>query len=257
MIKPTLLCAAFLMTAACTAEEAPRVIVPIIVSTADLAPADTDLGYRVTVTSARLALRDLELAVGGEAHTAAGPGARPDPGHPGHEAGGEVTGELAGRFVVDFTDRGAAIGEATLITGDYTSANFTFTRAEVADGLAASDPLLGHTAHLEGVATRNGQDHEFDAVIDLDEDTRMVGAPFPVTITERSSGPIGLRLLTVDPHEADTLFDGIDFAALPEAQGLSTIAPGQDAHNVLARNLRAHDHYAIDHETLDTGGEQP
>jgi hypothetical protein len=247
-----------LMITACAAEEAPTVSVPIVVSTAGLTAANTDLGYVVTVTRARLALRDLEMAVGGEAHAVAGPGARPDPAHPGHEAGGEVTGELAGRFVVDFSDRGAPIGDATLITGDYTSANFTFTRATAADGLAADDPLLGHTAHLEGVAAHNGQDYEFEAVIDLDEGTRVVGAPFPVTITEGASGrPIGLRLHTVDPYEADTLLDGIDFAALPEAQGLHTIAPGQEAHNVGARNLRVHDHYALDHETLDTRGDPP
>lgn len=79
--------------AACSGAEAPIVELPVIVSSIGLVPAVTDLGYEVSVTRYRVALRDVELSIGGETHQSAGPpaarslagppgGPLPDPGHP-------------------------------------------------------------------------------------------------------------------------------------------------------------------------------
>ena len=51
--------------------EAPRLAHPMVVDASQAVAAVTsDLGYTVTITRARAALRDLEFTTGGEAHLA-------------------------------------------------------------------------------------------------------------------------------------------------------------------------------------------
>jgi hypothetical protein len=230
--------------------EAPTVELPVVVDGTGLTEATTDLGYGVTVDALRAAIRDLELTVQGETHEGpvvplrAAPGA-PNLAHPGHLAGGEVTGELPGDFLIDWTADGAALGTATLIVGAYQGANFSFRRAGAADGLAEDDPLLGHTLVLEGSADGGDGAVDFVAVIDIDEDTPMVGAPFRLDVDEETTSTLALGALTIDPTEGDTLFDGVDFAAVAGESPLALIEPGSDAHNVLKRNVQIHDHYVV------------
>lgn len=154
---------------------------------------------------------------------------------------------MTGDVLIDWTDDGAPLGTARLLSGDYQSANFTLRRAGDSDGLAADDPVRGHTFHIEGVASQAGQSLPFQAVLDIDEGTRMIGALFPVRITDDATGPLVMQVLTVDPFEGDTMFDGVDFARLPLSGGgpRVDIVPGQDAHNILRRRVQVHDHYAI------------
>ncbi len=240
-------------------KEAPRVELPVVVDASGITTVENDLGYEVTLTEARVMMENLAFTVAGEAHTAslwdrvsefAIPSAY---AHPGHFLDGDVTGELRGRFELDWTGgEDTTLGTATLIVGAYKSANFTFIRATADDGLASDDPLLGHTAVLRGTATKDATTLEFTVIIDSPEGRDLVGAPFELHVTEGASIQLGVRLLTLDPFESDTLFDGIDFAALsPDNQGPLLIDPSAteqpliDAYNLIRRTFQTHDHFDV------------
>lgn len=242
---------------ACSApEEAKRVFVPVATDGAGLELVTNDLGYEVEVTRAAVVADDLKFAIAGEAHTsllrrlsdAVVPVAR---AHPGHYRGGEVTGELPGHFVLSFVPgETEELGDATLLVGAYHSVNLTLTHA-VPDDVGDDDSLLGHTAVLVGSARKGGQQLRFQALIDAPASRDIVGIPCDHRIDETSRGALVLRLMPHDALEGDTLFDGIDFAAL-DADGDAEvlIAPGVaaavDAYNVLRRTLQTHDHFVVE-----------
>lgn len=239
--------------------EAPRVDVPVVVESGGMAPIQTNLGYAVELSDARLALEDLEFAIAGEAHSSLWqrvsdllvPVAH---AHPGHYQGGEITGELPGHFILDWltSTPPAPLGMANLIVGNYQSVNFTFAHGEETDGLASDDPLLGHTAVLRGQAARDGQVVSFEARVDAFPDRQLVGAPFEAEVRVDSSATISVELLLVDPLEGGTLLDDIDFQALPaDANGVVKLSPGSsepplaEAYDGLRRTLQTHDHFKI------------
>jgi hypothetical protein len=245
-------CLAAVVLGGCGSQEAPRLLLPVTIDASQAAAAVTsDLGYSVTLTRARAALEDLQFTTGGETHLALLerverwllPVAQ---AHPGHGAGGEVVGELRGWFLVDWLRNDAAMGTATLVASRYRGANFGF-RTATASELPASDPLIGHTFHLEGTASRDGRTIGFTALLDVDETAVLIGAPFDHQIAEGSTEALGLRLLPTDPTDArDTLWNQVDFFALAGAASATVqIAAPQEAHNVLVRAFRAHDHYDI------------
>ncbi len=225
----------------------------VVSSARGIEAGTSDLGYTVTLRRARAALSDLEFTVGGEVHDTSAlarlwdlvvPSAY---AHPGHAAGGDVTGVLAGRFLVDWMADGAVLGTALLLEGEYEGANFTFRRAGSEDGLAADDPLLGHTFAVEGTATRGDQVIEFDAQIDIDDGALMVGAPFVLTVSPETRATLALELFPTDPVDGNCVWSGVDFAALDgDGDGAVSIRPGDDAHNILRRNVQIHNHYYID-----------
>lgn len=253
-------CVLVLTLQACSGpQEAPRVQLPVTLDASGVSTVTTDFGYEVTLTEARVMVEDFEFSIAGEAHTASlwqeisqllVP---PAHAHPGHFQGGDITGELRGRFLLDwFAEDPPELGNATLIVGAYQSANFTFARATEEDGLDERDPLLGHTALLRGRAKKDDQEWEFSAAIDSPEGRKLVGPPFELEVTETSTERLGFRLLTQDPLEEDTLFDGLDFLALEQdAEGLIQIGPAtsdaatQNAHNLLRRTFQTHDHYDV------------
>ncbi len=239
------------------AEEARRVTVPVLTDGAGLTPVTNDLGYSVELTSATIAVEDLKLTIAGEAHVsllrrwsdAVVPLAH---AHPGHYQGGEVTGELLGRFLLRFVPgETTVLGDATLLVGKYRSADMTLARATDED-VGASDPLLGHTALLSGTASRDDQELDFLLIVDSPSGRELVGIPFEHEVKE--GGPaLVLRLLTRDPLEQDTLFDGIDFALLDvDADGevvvepAATDAPTVAAYNRFRRTLQTHDHFRVE-----------
>ncbi len=233
-----------LALAACDASESTRVSATVETSAAGVAPCTSDLGYEVTLTVARVALRDLELTAPGEQHSLLRRLILPVAhAHPGHASGGKITGELPGTFAIDLAQPRAALGTATMLTGSYEGANFTFRRAAE---LPAADPLSGHTFHLEGTAARDGRTITFSAIVDIDEGARMIGAPFQLVVAGTGAPALGLALLPQDPTEAETVFDGIDFFILDgDGDDVVEIAPGAEAHNLLRRNLQVHDHYEV------------
>lgn len=253
------LLAVLLAVGACSpAQEAPRVVLPVVVDVAGMAPFTTDKGYTITLTEARVALKDVVFTIAGEAHVASSwelprlgdwliP---PAQAHPGHYQGGEVTGELVGSFVVDWArEGGRVLGDATLLGGRYTAANLTFDRGALGP-LPAGDALIGHTALLAGTATRDGQQIRFSILLDAPEGRVLVGAPFEATLSADTAGTLGLRFTPRDELEGDTLLDGVDFQALDaDADHTVHIAPDlpavEDAYNTARRAFMTHDHYAV------------
>lgn len=220
----------------------------VAVDGSQLVDSVSDLGYAVHLDAARLAIGDLGFTIRGEMHAATAslwraliPTAW---AHPGHYAGGDVTGELVGPFVIDWlAGDGATLGEAELIVGDYNGCNVDLRRA---DELPEGDPLRGHTAYFAGTATRDGVTVAFTAALDVEDGAQVVGAPFEDEVTVGSEGPLRLRLLARDPTAGLTLFDGVDFAALDgDGDGAVAIVPGDEAHNVFRRALPSHVFYGV------------
>lgn len=246
-----------LLPACSEAVEAERVDLPIVTDGYGMDRVTTDLGYEIELSSGLVVAKDLQFAIAGEAHAswlhwlsdALVPQAH---AHPGHFQAGEVTGELPGRFLLRFASgEQHELGTATLLAGKYRSANLTFGRADE-EVVAQDHPLLGHTALLRGRATREGNAFEFTVRIDSPPDRQLVGIPFTVDVTKFSRGPLALRLLTRDPLENDTLFDGIDFALLDvDADGrvdieqASADTASAAACNTIRRVLQTHDHFSV------------
>lgn len=235
---------------------------PVVVDPRGVTPVQTDLGYSVELSRAVLVVDDLQLTIAGEASTASLWRALAEHvigtahAHPGHFEGGDVTGELPGHFVLNLLEPEAPMGVATLIVGAYRSGNFTFGRAAPTDGLPEGDALLGHTAIFVGVASRGGGSTEFSFVIDAPPGRELIGAPFEVEVTESSPAGLRFELLTLDPVEGDSLFDGIEFdglstqAARDEGARVAvhpaSTAPGLvDAYDTFRRTLQTHDHFRL------------
>ncbi|MEM6962150.1 MAG: hypothetical protein AAF550_10495 [Myxococcota bacterium] len=241
-------------------EEVPRVELPVVVDPGGIERSTSDLGYEVMLTGARAMIENLAFTIAGEAHARSLRRHVSDLfvssayAHPGHFQGGDVTGEFRGRFQLNWLNADAPeLGRATLLVGTYASANFTFIQATEDDGLAVEDPLLGHTAVLEGVAMRDARAVAFTAIIDSPEGRELVGAPFEFEVRQSSTEQLGIRLLTLDPFEGDTLFDGVDFFALDEDADGSLRIDAQatspeliDAYNRLRRTFQTHDHFSVD-----------
>lgn len=227
-------------------EEAATVELPVTTVATPMDAAMTDLGYRVEVTQLRIAVSTIQFTIEGEEHTEVAP----PPGtilHPGHSAGGEVTGELPGDFILTWNGQPQPVlGLGTLIVGDYRGANFAFRAATATDAPPAGDVLLGHTFHLAGSITKDAMTRAFDAVLDVEPDTEVIGAVFDHVITESSMETLKIAFFPTDPNEQDTPFDGIDFFALPAGgSGSIEIRPGSAAHNLLRRAIQTHDHYGV------------
>lgn len=248
-----LLSTALLCGCAFDSELAERTTARVVVDGASVTAIDTDLGYRVELAHCRVAVDTLELTTDGETHASllrpVWDLVVPDAfAHPGHHAGGEVVGELSGRYVFDWRDDGALIGEATLLEAEYSGANFSFTRARLGDGVTPDDPIVGHTFEIVGTATLEDETWQFRVLLDQDEGRRVVGLPLELDLRADDGEEIelGLQLFPLDPVEGDTLFDGIDFAMLDDdGDHVITIEPDTEAYNVLRRSTQAHDHYGI------------
>jgi hypothetical protein len=234
-------------------DEPARVSLEVVSDGEHVTACENAEGWSVELSALRLAIRDLEFTIEGETHAGRtnrllnmlAPRAL---AHPGHYAGGDVTGELKGNFVLDMlAEDHPRLGEAALLEGDYHGVNFYFRTAGEADGIEEGDPLLGHMAYLAGTATQGDRNIAFTATLDeLSENTQMVGGPFELAVTEDTGATLALGVYTVDPFENDTLFDGIDFGALDEDDdGVVDIVPGSEAHNILTKTLERHDHYGV------------
>jgi hypothetical protein len=232
--------------------EPEQVTLPVVADGSGLEPFTTAEGYRVELSSLRVALSDIELTVEGEAHAGLWLRLRrlvvPVAwAHPGHYAGGEVTGELLGDFVVDaFSGRDELLGQAAMLAGAYHGMNFTFRRLS-AGSSTGDDPLVGHTIQFAGHAEREGTKYPFSGVLDIEAETVMVGAPFDFNAGDDEAEELVFRLLMVDPSsENDTVFDGVNFAELTTAGSELVIEPGSATHNLLRRRIQVHDHWRLE-----------
>jgi hypothetical protein len=242
------------------AEEAKRVQLPVVSDGGAFEPVMTDLGYEVVLTSASMVAEDLRFTIAGEEHTSMlrrvsdwlVPVAH---AHPGHFQGGEVTGELSGHFVLRFEPGEThEVGMATLLVGTYESMNLTLASADSAD-VENEDPLLGHTAYIVGTASSDAGTLTFEVIIDSPAGRQLIGIPFEEKVSERAGEVLALRLSPHDALENDSLFDGVDFAALDgDGDGSLWIEPSSadegvvDAYNHIHRAFQAHDHFVVQPE---------
>ncbi len=248
MMKRPVLLTSLLFAACAPSQEAVHVGLEVVLASAAPAAGTTDLGWSVELSRARVAAVDLQFTIQGEMH---GPTAWLGGwlisrawAHPGHAAGGDVNGELPGAFILDWSAPDTKLGLADMLVGDYNGMNFGFRAATMADGLAADDPLLGHVAHLVGVARKGESEIAFTAVLDVDAGAQLIGASFDATVDADTTAAIALRLVPTDTIEGKSLFDGVDFAALDaDADASVDHLPGDLAHNLLRRSLQSHVHY--------------
>lgn len=232
-------------------QEAVRVQLEVALDGSTVTASTNDLGWTVTLTDARIAAQDLQFTVLGEMHEGGATAwlegwlVRRAWAHPGHYAGGDVTGELVGSFVFDWIARdGVALGTADMLVGDYNGFNFLFRKAGEGDGLAEGDPMIGHTAYFAGVASKDGVDVAFTAALDVSEGTLMVGAPLELSVEADTKLEIGVQLEATDPVEGKSMFDGLDFGALDDdGDDEVVIEPGTAAHNIFVRTIQSHVHY--------------
>lgn len=239
---------------------APRAELEVVVDGQNVAPHTTNLGYVVELERCRVAIDTVEFTTDGESHAALGRGVVDSVlrtaqdlvvptayAHPGHYAGGEIVGELPGRFVFDWRSDGQVLGEATMLAAQYSGANFTFARAEPSDGVRLDDPIIGHTFDIAGEATYEGETITFEIQVDQDADRRVVGLPFDLSVDEDSDDAIGLSLHLADPFESDTAFDDVDFLSLDDdGDGHVVITADSEAYNRIRRALQAHDFYGTE-----------
>ena len=220
---------------------------------------DGEEPYHIELEDVRIAIRGMVFTIAGELHGSndALPAFRPSRAfaHPGHYQGGDVTGEMPGRFIIDWTrEDGRGLGQASLIAGTYEAANFVFDRADETQ-LDASDVLIGHTAYFSGTASRGGVSTHFAIAIDSPIDRELVGVPFEaeVSASDAAERSLAFEFHPVDDLEGDTFFDGVDFEALDQdGDGELTLGEGEtDAeleavYNLIRRIFQTHDHYRIE-----------
>ena len=250
MIARVLLLCLVLPLASCDSREPARLELPVRVSTAPLPPTLTSEGWTVTVTRARLVVSELEFTQLGEGHVR-----RPRwhglliptaHAHPGHDAGGTVTGSLPGTHVIPYPGGPEILGTATILEGRYRGFNFTFGIGDPAL-LPEGDPLGGRSALLEGTARRGPETVPFEAHVELPDSTRMVGGVFEATLGPDQTGGLTIAFLTSDPIERVSLFDGVDFASVPrDLEGVARILPGTPLHNLLRRRVQDHAFHRIE-----------
>lgn len=247
------LVAAVLVAGCAEPREAPSVKLPVMVDRSGIVPSKNDKGYEIKLQKARVVVQNIAFAVGGEEHGGAVDSPKKQASlvgwlfprayaHPGHFEGGEVTGELSGRFVLDWLNSGSEplkVGTAFLLHGQYTSANFVLGRGSAQDKLDPSDPLFGHTAVIHGEASKGETTVKFVATIDSPEGREVLGIPFKLNVDEGTQAPLGFRLHTLGVIEQESLFDGVDFSELEvDENGVAHIFPDtQDAASRRAYTL--------------------
>lgn len=231
--------------------QAARVPLPVVVDGSGMVDFANDEGYAIRMTTMRVAFDNVEFTTSGEMHATllhklGGLVIPTVYAHPGHYGGGQVIGEMNGRFVVDWLQDGATLGDATMLEGSYDGANFVFTRARASDGITVDDPIIGHTMEIAGEATRDGTTWTFHGFIDQDEGRRVVGLPLALELREGDDVELGLQVLMIDPFEADTALDHLDFAVLDaDGDGRVELVTGDPGYNTLVKQLQVHDQYEV------------
>lgn len=269
--RPVLLALGFFSLSCVGPREAPSVELDVMVDRSGIVTSKNDRGYTIKLSQARVVIENIAFAVGGEEHGEEGAGSGAQASllswfigrayaHPGHFEGGKVTGELNGRFVLDWLAVSPAprkVGTATLLLGDYTSVNFVLGRGGSQDGLKPADPLFGHTALLRGVASKEGIEIPFVAQLDAPLGREVLGVPFTLEVNESTRSPLGFRLHTLGVIKAESLFDGVDFGKLArDEQGIAQIgAQTQDletrrAYARIRRSFQTQEQFDIKATTM-------
>lgn len=239
--------AAGLALAGCgESEQSEHVEAELAIDSSALESVTTDLGYEVEVSVVRVAVRDFAFQAPPEGAATSFleraseyliPVAH---AHPGHSEGGQTTGELPGRFVVDFSDGDAEIGAADLLVGRYESVEFVFDRA-TEDAVSASDPLLGHTFQVEGTATKGDFSLDFRFLVDAPVGRLLEDALAEFEIESGEEPTLAFRFAMREPYADATLFDSVDFGALEVAADAGMAGAGGAAPSLVVIDAESSD----------------
>lgn len=243
VLSSLLVVAVSLLASSCDGDEATHVVVPLYVDGSLAKETTTAEGWHVVLDEARLGVKDLRFRRGGEEHASwltplsrwLLPSAH---AHPGHTVGGEVVGEALGTFALDLLSTSdEPFAEATALLTSTEALDFAFFPLDAGEEPAAS-------AFLQGTATRGDEVVRFDAFIVQDEGRRVDGIPLALDLRRTSEGSVvlGLRLTN---DEGRTLFDGVDFGALPYPRGadVARFERGSMPHNRVRNALQSFEHY--------------
>lgn len=232
-----------LLSPACEGDEADRITVPLHTDGAEAREAITAEGWSVVLEEARLGVADVRFRRGGEEHASwltplsrwLLPSAH---AHPGHTVGGEVVGEALGTFALDFLTEGdEPFAEASALVTRADALDFAFSALSVPGEQEAS-------AVFRGTATRGEESVRFEAFIVQDEGRRVDGVPLSLDLRQSDLARVSLALrLTND--DGGTLFDSVDFAALPYPRGddVARIERGTAPHNRVRNALQSFEYY--------------
>ncbi|MBN2716392.1 MAG: hypothetical protein JXX14_11095 [Deltaproteobacteria bacterium] len=241
------------LMAACepTGDEPEAVTLNVVSRGSQLVAVENAEGWQVTLDRFDVCVANLEFTQEGEAHASLLkrisdfliPEAM---AHPGHLAGGDVTGTLNGQWLISFLDAEQRLGDATLLEGDYNGVNLSYCVADATVGVTADNPVYGHHAYFSGVAQKGAATIQFTVQIDIVDTPKLWGGVFEMNVMSATTVTLALRPLTVDPFEGDTFFDGLDFGALDnDGDGVVAISAGIPAHNILMKTLMSHDHWSV------------
>ncbi|OQC41226.1 MAG: hypothetical protein BWX66_00794 [Deltaproteobacteria bacterium ADurb.Bin058] len=211
-----------------------------------------DKGWEVSIEKFWIAFQDLEFTAKGEFHEESGESALvaikswlipTAKAHPGHAAGGDVTGSLSGEFLVDLVSS-PMLGTATLLEGDYHGVNFKFRRAK-ADDFEEDDVMIDRMAVIVGTAKKDDVEHQFEIRIDpLEAGSEMNGGVFNLKVVEGQDNNLYLTMFLNNPFVGDegqrTFFDGVDFAKLTDG-----ILDTRIAGPAFSKRLAVHDYWKI------------
>ncbi|MBN2340717.1 MAG: hypothetical protein JXX29_03870 [Deltaproteobacteria bacterium] len=232
-------------------EEPQEVALPMTFDASGLVSTTNVAGWQVTVTAFDVCVQNVEFTQEGEEHTSLLRSISnfvvPEVmAHPGHLAGGDVTGTLQGQWSVSFFGDSAPLGDAVLLEGEYNGFNMSFCVAGAEVGVAADAKVFGHHAFMAGIADNGTQQIQFELFVDVTDDPLMYGGVFEMDVTPDSERTLSLRPVMLDPYENDSFFEGVDFGALDEDNdGVVSIESGSAAHNILMKSLLNHDHWYV------------
>lgn len=223
------------------AREAEPFELPVESSGESLEEFRTDRGYDVIISSLIIELDTIEFTVGGEVHgeetarsilnsfqNALFPMAH---AHPGHAAGGEVAGEVAGPLTLTFrSSENISLGKGLFLPGFYGGYNLLFSQH--------GDE---NTVLLEGVATKE-EEIPFQASLQAPRNGGVYGGALMAQLAQGDR--IILRFLPVDEWSERTLLDRITFSDLPrDEDGVAQFVNGSSAHSILRETLGSHEFY--------------
>ena len=244
--------------AACSSEEAPRVAAHVVVDGTGMLPTRSDLGYTVTVTRARAALRDLQFTVGGETH--AGAASTRDRGALAQLAGGDrprppgAPGRRRGhRRAVRSVHRRLVAGRSRHGHGQPGRRQLPGRELHLPAGggqRAAAGRSPGRSHVHAGRHRQQGRPDAWHSPPCWTW-TKTAGWWGPRSTTRSIPSPtpivLGLRLLPVDPNAAThTVLNQLDFFALAgaERRGGHRPRPG-GPQRPGSRPCSGHDYYDI------------
>lgn len=228
-------------------ETAEEVSMPVYVDT-QTSVSETDLGYRVELTRFATVVSDLRFVnYGARQSTSLEPLLEwlvpTAHAHPGHVQSGDTLGTLPGSFEVDFL-RAERVGVAQLLVGSYDAIDSGLGRLSPNDSPdQATDPSM----LLTGIASRGATQIPFEVRVLAPDERELIGIPFEVEVVNNDPRAVVLRFAMNEPFRSERhVFDGIDFAAMPEPLVLSALADDNstvDAFFEVQRRLLSHDYF--------------